>query len=265
MDAITLLTIQAVVVLLAPVLWGWYVRSRTGASWRVWGWGALTFFVSQIVLRIPLLQVATILLAQMNLDWTQEQSFWFNLAILTITAALFEEGGRWLMMRWRNREIVQWRDGVMFGAGHGGIEAMLLVGLGAVNAIVALSLGDAVYANLPPEQLAVVQAQMAQLQSLTWDGIAISIWERVMAVLFHTAASLLVLKAVREGQALWWWVAFLLHVLLNGIALIVLQYGGILQSEIAVTVFSVISVGVVWWTYQRRETDRTMPIPTQLT
>lgn len=265
MDATTLLTIQAVVVLLAPVVWGWYVRSRTGASWKVWGWGALTFFVSQIVLRIPLLGVLTFLLAQMNLDWTQEQFFWFNLVILTLTAALFEEGGRWLMMRWRNRDIVQWRDGVMFGAGHGGIEAMLLVGLGAVNGIVALSMGDAVFASLPPEQLVVAQAQMAQLQSLTWDAIALSIWERVMAVLFHTAASLLVLKAVREGWALWWWVAFTLHVLLNAVALIVLQYSGLLQSEIALTLFSVISVGVVWWTYQQRETDQEEPLNPQLT
>jgi uncharacterized membrane protein YhfC len=264
-DAITLLTIQAVVVLLAPVLWGWYVRRKTGASWKIWGWGALTFFVSQIVLRIPLLQLATIGMAQLDLDWSQEQSFWFNLLFLTITAALFEEGGRWLMMRWRSRDITQWRDGVMFGAGHGGIEAMLLVGFGAINGVIALSLGEAVYANLPPEQLAVAQAQIAQLQSLTWDGVALSIWERVMAVLFHTAASLLVLKAVREHKGIWWWAAFILHVLLNGIALIALEYGGIWQSEIALTFFSLISVAVVWWTYQRREIDPVEPATPQLT
>lgn len=265
MDAITLLTIQAVIVLLAPVLWGWYVQRKTGASWKVWGWGALTFFISQIVLRIPLLGVATYLLNQMNLDWTPDQSFWFNLTILTLTAALFEEGGRWLMMRWRKRDIVLWRDGVMFGAGHGGIEAMLLVGLGAINGVIALSLGDAVYANLSPADLEVAQAQMAQLQALTWDGVAISIWERIIAVLFHTAASVLVLKAVREGKAIWWWAAFWLHVLLNGIALIVVQFGGLLQSEIAITIFSLLSVAVLWWSYQRRETDLPHPLETELT
>ncbi len=265
MDAITLLTIQAVVVLLAPVLWGWYVQHKTGASWKVWGWGALTFFVSQIVLRIPLLQVATILLAQMNLDWSEAQSFWFNLVFLTLTAALFEEGGRWLMMRWRARDILQWRDGVMFGAGHGGIEAMLLVGLGAVNGIIALSMGDAVLANVPPEQLAVAQAQIAQLQSVTWDAVALGIWERVPAIVFHTAASLLVLKAVREHNAIWWWAAFLLHVMLNAIALIALEYGGILQSELALTVFSVISVAVIWWTYQRQHRDLIEPVAPPLT
>lgn len=265
MDAITLLTLQAVIVLLAPVLWGWYVRSRTGASWKVWGWGALTFFVSQIVLRIPLLQVATIALAQLDLGWSEEQSFWFNLAFLTLTASLFEEGGRWLMMRWRNRDIVQWKDGVMFGAGHGGIEAMLLVGFAAINGVIALSLGDAVLANVPPEQLELAQAQIAQLQSVTWDAVALAIWERVIAIIFHTAASLLVLKAVRERKSLWWWAAFVLHTLLNGIALIVVRNGNVFQTEIALTIFAVIPIAIIWWTYQQRETDRPQPDMPELT
>jgi uncharacterized membrane protein YhfC len=265
MDAITLLTIQAVVVLIAPVIWGWYVRKRTGASWKVWGWGALTFFVSQIVLRIPLLGVATILLAQLDLGWTEEQSFWFNLAFLTLTASLFEEGGRWLMMRWRTRNIVQWKDGVMFGAGHGGIEAMLLVGLGAINGVIALSLGDLAFAEVPPEQMELAQAQINQLRSLTWDMVAMGIWERVIAIIFHTAASLLVLKAVRERNSLWWWAAFVLHTLLNGIALIVLEYSGALQTEIALTIFSVIPIAIIWWTYRQRETDRPQPETPELT
>lgn len=260
MDAITLFTLQAVIVLLGPVLWGWYVQRKTGASWKVWMWGALTFFVSQIVLRTPLLLGLTLLLQQLNLDWSADQSFWFNLVFLTLTAALFEEGGRWLMMRWRHKDILQWRDGVMFGAGHGGIEAMLLVGFASINNVVLLSMVDTILASVPAEQLSLVQSQITQLQTVTWDLIALSLWERLLAIIFHTAASLLVLKSVRERKALWWWVAFWLHVLLNGIALLVMRYSGTWQTELALTLFSVISIGVIWWSYQRRELEP-LPLP----
>jgi uncharacterized membrane protein YhfC len=257
MSPLLLLTIQALVVLIVPVLWGWYVQRRTGASWGVWGWGALAFFVSQMVLRIPLLQLLTVLMAQLNLDWSEAQSFWFNLVLLTTTAALFEEGARWIVMRWRKDSIVRWRDGLMFGAGHGGIEAMLIVGLSAINGIIFLSSPDTIMSQTQtqaPDQLPAIQAVLAQLQSITPLDVGLGIYERVLAVLFHTAASLLVLKAVRDGKPQWWWAAFTAHVLFNGVGVLALEYGGVVAAEIAFTLMSVVSVWVVWWTYQQRHT-----------
>ena len=47
------LSVSAAQALLGPPLAVWLFRRRTGAPWAALGLGALTFFVSQVVLRLP--------------------------------------------------------------------------------------------------------------------------------------------------------------------------------------------------------------------
>ena len=62
MSPLTLLNVQAAVVILAPLALAWWLRQRLAVSWRTWGWGALTFIASQLA-RLPFLYLLTILLA----------------------------------------------------------------------------------------------------------------------------------------------------------------------------------------------------------
>ena len=52
------------------------------------------------------------------------------LIFLGFTAGLFESVGRWVGYKWwfRNSLPYDWAHGVAFGIGHGGIEAVALVG-----------------------------------------------------------------------------------------------------------------------------------------
>jgi uncharacterized membrane protein YhfC len=48
------------------------------------------------------------------------------------TAGLFEEGGRWIVMSLFMKNRRRFNDGIAFGIGHGGIEAIIVAGVSAL-------------------------------------------------------------------------------------------------------------------------------------
>src|SRR5699024_12800015 len=88
--------------------------------------GVLAFTVSQLLIRIPLLQYVE----KNSIDFLFFSSVHpIQYAIvLGFSAALFEEGARYLAMRYLMKQR-DWRSGFLFGAGHGGIEALIIVGI----------------------------------------------------------------------------------------------------------------------------------------
>jgi uncharacterized membrane protein YhfC len=168
--------------------------------------------------------------------------------VLTLTAGLFEETARYVVLRWLAKGARGWNNAVMFGAGHGGIEAILLVGGAAIANLVLLGQGDTLLAQLQatsPEQAEALAAQLEALRNLDWWLPFLAIWERVLAITFHIAASILVMRAVQTRRAIWWALAVGLHTALNAIALIALEYGGTVAAEVALTLFSGLTVYII--------------------
>lgn len=200
--------------------------------------GALAFFVSQVMLRIPLLQVV---LPKMDWFLYLQYNVWGYALFLGLTAALFEETARWIFMRlWmKNNRCIS--DGVAFGLGHGGIEAVLLVGINCVLnlfAMIALNRGtfDSFLGGIASGQLTQVTEQLASLDfwtALTAGG------ERLIVIVFHIAASILVLKAVTESKIRFYWLAVAGHTLLDALAVILMAAGvGRAGQELFVAAFT---------------------------
>ncbi len=164
---LALLIVQLITVLVGPILLAVWIRHRYGAAWSSLGWGALTFPLSQAA-RLPLLLGTAALLNPLAQEWDAEVLFWSNFVILTLTSGLFEEGARYIVLRWWGKSVRNWREGLMYGAGHGGIEAILIVGGTAISNIVLLATADSVLAQLgqmAPEQAAAVSAQIDALRA----------------------------------------------------------------------------------------------------
>ena len=86
--------------------------------------GVIVFFISQITLRLPILNNVI-----SNMDWYIEISIVSPIIImifLGLTAGIFEEIGRYLGFKIALKNNRRWIDGIAFGIGHGGIEAILL-------------------------------------------------------------------------------------------------------------------------------------------
>lgn len=242
-----LLAAQFIVVLFGPVLLALWIRRRFGAAWSSLGWGALTFPLSQLV-RIPLLLGTAALVNPYAMEWDADRLFWINFVVLTLTSGLFEEGARYLILRWGAKGVRDWKEGLLYGAGHGGIEAILIVGGTAISNLVLLLTADTVLAQLgqmPPGQAAAVSAQVDAVRTLTWLPIALSIWERAIAITLHIGLSLLVLLGVLRRNFRLVLAAMLIHAAFNGVALLALRYSDAVTVEVVLTLVALLPLYLI--------------------
>jgi uncharacterized membrane protein YhfC len=94
-----------------PLVLALWARRRLGVGWRYFGYGALIFFLFQVISRVPLVTIAGAMLVPTLADNPGAQLAWG--AGLALTAGLFEEVGRYIGYRWlMRREEKTWRKAV---------------------------------------------------------------------------------------------------------------------------------------------------------
>ncbi|MDO5535110.1 MAG: YhfC family glutamic-type intramembrane protease [Propionibacteriaceae bacterium] len=228
--SIVFMALTALICLAVPVgamAWIWSRRSPDGTQrwprvWRAFGVGVLSFVISQVLTRLPLM---SLVVPQLPEPWP---GLLLSGPAASFSAALFEETGRLLLMLWLMKAFHRWIDGVSFGLGHGGIEAVLLVGTASVNNMVIAGIinaggWDTVAATLPPE--AAEQLHSALVDASPWVFLLGGI-ERLAAITLHIACSLLVLAGIVHGRAFAAWLAaVLLHGFFNLVAVGLIQAG----------------------------------------
>lgn len=163
--------------------------------------GALTFFSMQMVLRIPLLQILLPRFGWFKALSARPLAF---LVFLSFSAALFEETGRFLAFRLLLKDRLVYQSGIAFGIGHGGIEAILLVGTTYVNNLVfsfmlnAGTLEAFLEGKLDPATISYIGISLAN--TLPSSFLAAGV-ERVLTLVFHIALSVLILEGLVRGRA----------------------------------------------------------------
>ncbi len=257
MSPVVLFTTQAVMVFGGIVVLAIVLRRRLPAMWRSWVWGALAFIASQVA-RTPLLIGLTVLLQQTQLiprDANREFVFWFNTLFLAFTAGLFEEPARYLVLRFLGKETRGWNGAVMFGAGHGGIEAILIVGGSAIANLFLLLNADALLAQTraAPAQVDALATQIQALQSVNIGLIGASLIERVFAIMLHIGLSVMVMRTVEGRGVRWLILAILIHGIANTVALVTQRLGGVVAAEVAI---GVIGLALLAFTISQRPIRR---------
>lgn len=244
MDPVALLVGRAILVVLLVVgLWVVATR-RLPAPWSAIGWGALAFPLSQVARMAVVTPVSLGLAAA--LAGSPRTLATVSLVLAVLTSGLFEEGTRWIVLRYWAKGVRTWPRGVAFGLGHGGIEAILLLGLSAVNGVVLLSTADALRGSVgtsAPDQLPALEAQIATVRDLTLGDAALGLWERIPAIVVHVACTLLVLRAVRDRRPVLLLVAMVLHCALNAVTVGTAQVAGAVIVEVVLTV---LALGLLW-------------------
>ena len=240
--------LNALLMLAMPVALGLLLARRLGTRWGLFGAGALTFIASQVV-RQPLLFALTALFQQGVLPAPPaEWSLAFNLGVLGISAGLFEEGARYLAYRFWIRNARTWREALMFGAGHGGIESILIGLLVALTFVQMLSLRVMDLSTLPlsAEQAATLAEQVAVYWSTPWPTVLLGAIERAFAITLHLSLSVMVLQAVLKRNLLWLLAAIAWHAAANIGAVYVLQVAGAAWSEAVIGSFAVLGVVIIF-------------------
>jgi uncharacterized membrane protein YhfC len=232
---ITLVTlgfiVSGLIEVLLPVVFGYYLIKRLNTSNKIWMIGALMFIVSLI--RIPL---NTYLSAIVTSGTITSFSFTLIYLIPCLTAGVFEESARFIGLKYLIKEE-SYRTGLTYGAGHGGIESILLVG---VNVLIT---GILIVVN--PESIP--QAQLNAILSMPWYMPFIGAYERVMTMIIHLSLSIMVLETIRTKKIMYLILAVIAHTAVNYLAIVAVGYS-VLYSELVVTGFA---LGLGEWAYSK--------------
>ncbi|QWU45672.1 YhfC family glutamic-type intramembrane protease [Bacillus sp. NP247] len=159
--------------------------------------GVLAFVVSQVLIRIQILKYLGENSTSFSM-FSAMQPVLFAVA-LSLSAGIFEEIARFIVMRYFMKQR-DWQSGFLFGAGHGGIEAVLIVGIPVVSFLLTQT---------------VVQGS----ENYYIGGI-----ERIFAMVLHVGLSFIVLQAVVQKKFRFVIIAILIHGAVNTLAGIIPLY-----------------------------------------
>ncbi len=183
------LCISAAIGTLLPIGLAIYLNRKYKVSWKAIFIGALIFVVFQLLTRIQILNyVKTTFWFSYNLTVNP----WLIYLILGFSAGLFEGVGRFVGIKYLLKDKWEWKNGIAYGLGHGGIEAILLMGIPLTATLINGIMGA-------------FTADQAPVMFLI-GGI-----ERIFAMTFHVAASLMVLYAVRTKKYRYLFYSILIH------------------------------------------------------
>lgn len=204
---VALLFISGLFCLLFPiaVLIVWKIKNRSASLLAALA-GAVTFFVWALCLEqalhmvmLPLVQGSAVLYTVYG----------------ALAAGVFEETGRFVTYKLFLRKTTAKgdpADAVMYGIGHGGIEAVMLLSVNLltyagiallINAGQGETILGAMMASVPEEQTALAQAQLESYFLNQPLFYILACAERVLAITLHIMLSITVFAAAHNKKYFW--------------------------------------------------------------
>lgn len=180
---------------------------------------------------------------------------WLYMLYAGLMAGIFEETGRFVVMKYALKTSRQWKDGLSFGLGHGGAEAIVLVGLNSIIMLVfafMINSGsfDALFTdNQMKEALTPIKEQ------LTGDSgglILLGGIERLAAMSIQLGLSILVMYAIVSKQMKYFIFAILIHAVID-FPVALYQVKVIENIYVLEALIVVFAVGAIVWIAKSRK------------
>lgn len=177
-----------------------------------------------------------------------------------LAAGLFEETGRFLTMKYLIKDKLSRENALMYGAGHGGMEAVLILGMTSLNNLVQSfminsgSLAGALSDNMDLETVLLSLSPLAELPA--WQFF-LGGAERIMAIAVQIGLSLLVYQAVKTKDSWYFFpIAVGLHMAVDAVVVVAANYGMIIFAEILTLAGTILIVYAAWkWSWNRETMD----------
>ncbi|MBA4347455.1 MAG: YhfC family intramembrane metalloprotease, partial [Clostridiales bacterium] len=215
--SINAMALSALIGLAIPVAL-YIILRKKGANHLPFWTGCVTFVLFALVLE----QLAYSVLMKTSFWLTVSNNIWLLGIFGGFMAGLFEETGRFLAFKTvlRKKRANNY-NGLMYGAGHGGIEAVILLSVTMIiNVIFSLQMN----AGQPSPFGGLDAAQ--QLMGMPFWMFLVGAVERIGAVAIHMSLSVLVWFAAKNGKKFWFFpLAILLHLLVDAVAVILSRLG----------------------------------------
>lgn len=256
---IGLIIFNMVLGLLFPVFLAVWIHKKYHVTMRIFWIGFLMMFVFARTLE----QIAHSVILSTPAGMQIQNNLIYMALYGGLMAGIFEECGRLVGMKYFMKKIPQRKENaLMYAAGHGGFEMMFLLILGMVNNLIysiLLNLGkaDVLLAPLDEAGKAAVQAGFEALSNANPLLFLASPLERFAALIAQFGLSVIVWYGViYKKKMLWLFVAILLHMLLDSVAVILNGIGlPVLGTELVVWAMAIGIVFVAVKLWKQMELD----------
>lgn len=196
------------------------LRNRKQGIVSAWIIGALGFFIPQMLIRLPILTLMSPQLTKFAAFSPLPYAF-----SLAVTAGLFELAGRITAAKVMGNRLTPKRA-LAAGLGHGGIEAMVIIGISYINNlvyIVMIQTGtfDALLAQNASSPEVVAQLEQVRTALLTTSPAMFLLagFERLLTMVCQAAMSVIVCYGMASGKPVKYILLCLgLHTLLDSTA-----------------------------------------------
>ena len=180
-----------------------------------------------------------------------------------LAAGVFEETGRFvafktLLKKRQSNDM----NALMYGAGHGGVEAILLLGLAYIsNLVMSILINQGLTDMLTAGATGDVAAQVRQILDTlvttpSWTYL-LGIVERCVAITTHITLSVLVWFAAKKPGKLWLYpLAILLHGALDGVMVILADHLSTWAVEGCLVLMVLPLIAVAWIVWKRNAAPR---------
>lgn len=203
--------------------------------------GAATFLLFAIVIEKPLQALVISLDSPVSQFVNARPVLWG--IIVGLFPGVFEETGRFVAFKTVLRKRKQRETSLSHGIGHGGFEALFILGITYIEYFVfAIMLNQGSFVELmiepvkdtlTPEVVKQITGIVEQITTFSAATMGVALVDRLIAVLYHIGASIMVFYAVKDKKK--WWLyplSILIHTVIDG--LLGLQLAGVFElSDVA--------------------------------
>lgn len=185
--------------------------------------GAVTFILFALTLEQILHTVVMMAIGNGDLLLGSERlasNVWVYGLYGGLCAALFEEFGRLLAMKLCMKKFLDKKNAIMYGIGHGGIEAIIILGIAEISNIataVSINSGaiETVISAVPEGQRETLYEQLSALWTTPAANFYLGGVERVIAVTLHICLAYMVYRFVKYGEKKFFAIALGMHFLID--------------------------------------------------
>ncbi|WP_459501691.1 YhfC family intramembrane metalloprotease [Bacillus sp. C1] len=201
------ITIQLALSILVPIIALVYFRKKYHISWKVVGIGILIFIGFTQILETPFH-----LFMRGNPATAKVLENPYIFAIYGgLTAGIFEELGRFVAFFFLLKKYQEYKDGLAYGIGHGGIESILIGGFAGLQTLTfAISINNGSFAQMVEKLPELSRVQDALIQAPAYLYLLGGL-ERIMALVLQIAFTMLVIYAVKQKKYIFLVYAVLFH------------------------------------------------------
>ncbi|KEK25217.1 YhfC family intramembrane metalloprotease [Bacillus gaemokensis] len=225
---------QLVLSVLVPIIVLVYFRKKYHINWKVVGVGVLIFIGFAQILETPF---HVFMLGNQATSELLKNPFLYAI-YGGLTAAIFEEAGRFIAFFYLLKKYQEYKDGLAYGIGHGGIESISIGALASLQTLYfALSINNGSFSKLIEKTPQLSQVQDLLISTPPYLYLLGSI-ERILALVLQIAFTMLILYGVKHKKYIFVLYAVLFHTFVD-------FFAGLYQKQV-INIFFAEGITVVF-------------------